>query len=227
MNVFPGFTDRTNEFFMAIRFNNNREFFLANRDWYLESVRNPCLKLAESLAESVEELDPTLERRPNKVVSRINRDLRFTNDKSPYRDYIWLAFRRPGEERRYALGVYFDFSDNGASYGMGFYSENKPVMRAHRQELMRDPAPFAKIAEKTLTRFTLHADTVKRMSIPENLPEDLRKWYPLNGFYVEKEINDDKLLKSPALADDISDGYRFLKPLYDYFTQLTPIYTTN
>ena len=98
--MFQGFTEQTFEFFMAIRFNNNREFFLENHDWYQSSVRTPCLDLASALGDAVNALDPELETRPTKVLSRINRDVRFSNDKSPYRDYLWLAFRRPGAERR-------------------------------------------------------------------------------------------------------------------------------
>ena len=39
--MFKGFTNRTDEFFMAIRFNNNAQFFHENHDWYDEAVRQP------------------------------------------------------------------------------------------------------------------------------------------------------------------------------------------
>ncbi len=221
--MFQGFTDQTFEFFMAIRFNNNREFFLDNHAWYLEHVRTPALDLADALHDSVETLDPALERRPHRVVSRINRDIRFSNDKSPYRDYIWLAFRRPGEERKTTLGVYVDLSDSGLSYGMGFYDENLPLMKAHRLQLQNDCTEFQEIAEHVEKRFALFPKSFKRIKIPEHLPQPLKKWYPLRGFYVEKEITDFSLLKSSALADEIADGYRYLTPLYRYFTRLTPV----
>lgn len=221
--MFQGFDDRTFEFFMAIRFNNNRDFFLSNHDWYKDHVRTPCLDLAQALNDAVAALDPDLERRPQKVVSRINRDIRFSNDKSPYRDYIWLAFRHPGEERRTTLGVYVDMSDGGLNYGMGFYDENRPLMKAHRAQLAKDHGEFAEIARAVEARFALHPNAYKRMAIPESLPEALKKWYPLRGFYVEKSVDDFKLLKSPALVDEIAAGYAALKPLYDYFQKLTPI----
>lgn len=221
--MFNGFTDQTFEFFMAIRFNNNRDFFHENHNWYSNHVRTPALDLAEALMDTVEKIDPDLERRPNKVVSRINRDIRFSNDKSPYRDYIWLAFRKPGEERKSTLGVYVDLSDAGLSYGMGFYDENKPLMNAHRLQLQKDAGEFASIARETLKNFELHPKSFKRMPIPENLPEDIKIWYPLKGFYVEKEINDFDLIKSPALADEIIRGYESLIPLYRYFEKLTPV----
>ena len=40
---------------------------------------------------------------PNKCLARINRDIRFTRDKSPYRDHMWLLFRRSGEEREHSV----------------------------------------------------------------------------------------------------------------------------
>lgn len=221
--MFNGFTDQTFEFFMAIRFNNNRDFFHENHDWYYKNVRTPALDLAEALMDTVEEIDPDLERRPHKVVSRINRDIRFSNDKSPYRDYIWLAFRKPGEERRSTLGVYVDLSDSGLSYGMGFYDENKPLMNAHRIQLQKDAGEFTRIVREATKEFKLFPKSFKRIPIPENLPEDIRPWYPLRGFYVEKEIKDFDLLKSPALADEINEGYKKLIPLYRYFESLTPV----
>ena len=40
--MFQGYSNETIEFFLAIRFNNNRPFFLENRDWYLRAVRECC-----------------------------------------------------------------------------------------------------------------------------------------------------------------------------------------
>ena len=62
--MFKGFTERTDQFFMAIRFNNNMQFFHENHGWYEEAVRNPLKELAADLGPAVELLDPRLERRP-------------------------------------------------------------------------------------------------------------------------------------------------------------------
>ena len=61
--MFRGFTSRTDEFFMAIRFNNNMPFFHENHDWYDEAVRQPLKALAADLGPAIELLDPRLERR--------------------------------------------------------------------------------------------------------------------------------------------------------------------
>ena len=220
--MFQGYNDETFEFFMAIRFNNNTDFFHANRDWYLRGVREPSLALAEALAPTIEWLDDALERRPNRVVSRINRDIRFSNDKSPYRDYLWLGFRRQGEDRSTSLGLYFDLSDSGGSYGMGFYRGNRPLMNALRRRMAAEPERLDALMRPLLEEFTLHADCYRRMAVPGHLPESLRPLYTAKGFYLEKELNDFSLLKSAALADEIAGGFRRFAPLYRYFDELTP-----
>jgi len=110
--MFQGYSDETFEFFMAIRFNNNTDFFHSNHDWYRRAVRGPSIDLAEALGPTMEAIDPSIERRPNRVVSRINRDIRFSHDKSPYRDHIWLSFHPiDGSQSTAAsspLGTYVD-----------------------------------------------------------------------------------------------------------------------
>jgi len=221
--MFQGFTDRTFEFFMAIKFNNNREFFHENHDWYEEAVRNPLRDLAASLAPTIEALDPDLECRPEKVVSRINRDIRFSNDKSPYRDYMWLAFRRPGDARKTTLGAYFDISCQGASFGIGIYSEHRPYMNGLRQRLVTDEEAFLECWLPVKDHFALCGNRFKRMSIPESLSEEAALWYPLRGFWVERDIPDFDLLCSPALVDELKQGFERIAPLYRYLKEIPEI----
>ena len=220
--MFQGYSNETIEFFLAIRFNNNRPFFLENRDWYLRAVREPSIALAEALAPVAEDIDPDLERRPHRVVSRINRDIRFSRDKSPYRDYVWLAFRRPGEDRGRSLGLYFDIGDGGSSYGMGFYRENRGLMDALRHRMELAPQEVLDVCMPVLAEFTLYAEPNRRIKVPENIPEALRPWYAAKGFYFEKAITDFNLIYSPALAEEVKNGFLRLKPLYRYLLNLQP-----
>lgn len=220
--MFQGYNDETFEFFMAIRFNNNADFFHSSHDWYLRGVREPSLALAEALSETVEAIDASLERRPNRVVSRINRDIRFSNDKSPYRDYIWLSFRRPKDERVNSAELYFDLSASGGSFGMGYYRATKPLMNALRRRMVTEPEHVAELMSPVLREFTLSTDNYRRMTVPETIPEILRPLYPTRGFYFSKPLNDFALLKSPALAEEIARGYRLLTPMHQYLQTLTP-----
>jgi uncharacterized protein (TIGR02453 family) len=221
--MFQGYNDETFEFFMAIRFNNNTDFFHANHDWYKSAVREPSLALAEALGPTIEWIDDSFERRPNRVVSRINRDIRFSNDKSPYRDYMWLAFRQPGLDRKTTLGAYFDISCQGASYGFGIYNEHRPYMNGLRQRLATDEENFLNVWLPVKDRFELCGNRFKRMAIPDGLSPEAAQWYTLKGFYVEKDLPDFDLLMSPALVDEIRSGFEALTPLYQYLKDVPEI----
>lgn len=220
LKPFTGFTYETFEFFMAIQFNNNRPFFQNNRDWYLRAVREPCLALADAIADSVELIDPELERRPHRVLSHINRDIRFTRDKSPYRDHMWLAFRRAGDERKTTLGLYVDIRATEVSYGMGIYLENRELMAAIRSFIEKSPDEFLEAYLPVEKDFSLFAAPNKRIHAPDELPGELAPWYAAKNFYLETEITDHEVILSEKLADEINQGFMRLKPLYEIIRTL-------
>lgn len=215
ISKFRGFCDETFEFFMAIAFNNNRAFFQENRDWYLRAVREPCLALADALADTIEGIDADMERRPHRVLSRINRDIRFTRDKSPYRDHLWLAFRHTGEELQSTLCFYAEVRATSVSYGMGVYKENRELMGAVRRSMEAKPEAFASVCLPLLEEFSFFGEANRRVKPPENLPQTLHPWYTAKGFYLEKTVTDYELICSARLAEEINNGFLRLKPLYE------------
>lgn len=220
--MFQGFTDETFEFFMAIAFNNNTDFFHANHDWYLRAVREPCLRLAEALSDAVEAVDDQIERRPNRVVSRINRDLRFSREKSPYRDLMWLSFHRPVPNRYTAPELYFEINANGASFGMGFYEEDRARMNGLRRRLLTEPEAFLSLWRPLEKDFSLSMRAFKRMKLPETLAPGARMWYPVRSFYMSRDLSDFTLLKSPDLADALAQGFARLAPFHKYIAAIAP-----
>ena len=216
--MFQGYTQEAFEFFMAIRFNNNRPFFQENRDWYLKSVREPTVALTAALTDTALEIDPEFDTRGHKCVSRINRDIRFSRDKSPYRDHIWLAFRRSDEERGTTPSLYFELNEESGCFGMGFYHQNKPLMDALRRRMAADPQYVLDLLAP-LSDFYIFAVPNSRIKPPEDLPAGLRGLYCCRSFYFEKEIRDFDLIRSPRLADALKEGFMRLKPLYCFIRE--------
>lgn len=72
---------------------------MPTREAYEAYVRKPFSQFIQAMTPTVMRIADDMETRPNKCLARINRDIRFTRDKSPYRDHMWLLFRRSGEER--------------------------------------------------------------------------------------------------------------------------------
>lgn len=221
-STFPGFDRDTFGFFIALSMNNNRTFFHENHDWYVRSVRTPALLLARQLAPTALCLSPELDTRPDKVVSRINRDLRFSADKTPYRTHIWLSFRRAGARQGSALCAYFSLSLEGASYGFGLYDENRPLLNGLRTQLRLQPDGFLQLLAP-LSGYEIHVNAFKKIPpLPEGLDERLHTWYRARSFYIERSITDFTLIGSPALAQEVANGYTELMHLFRYFDAIIP-----
>lgn len=212
--MFQGYSNETFEFFMAIRFNNNRPFFQENRDWYLRAVREPSLLLAQDLADLAEQIDPDLERRPNRAVSRINRDIRFSRDKSPYRDCCWVSFHHTGEEKGKLPGFFFELRDVGGFCGLGFYQSNRALMDIIRRFILEKPQQMLEIYLPLAEEFQFYADTAGRIAVPEAVPMQLRALYAAKQFYFEKEIADFDLIRSPDLVGELRACFNRLAPFY-------------
>ena len=219
--TFEGYTEQTRAFFMALRFNNNREFFQSERQWYLQSVREPSLALAEALAPTVEAIDPRMETRPHRALARVNRDTRFSRDKSPYRDHVWISFRRPEEERGRVPSFFVEVGVEGVFYGMGAYAPERARMNALRRHLRLAPEKPSAILASLEGRFALHGETYKRLKLPDDLPEALRPLYICKSYYWERSLPFGRAC-SPELAADVAAGFQRLQPLYAYLTACTP-----
>lgn len=217
--MFNGFTAESFEFMMAISFNNNREFFHDNHDWYMRSVRQPLLDLASELNETIEKIDPELERRPERMVSRINRDIRFSKDKSPYRDYMWIGVHK-GENKGAIPGLYVDMSANHVGWGMGFWEDNRALCDAHRRVMRNDPSAFEELISPLKERFGFGLRCYKRMALPEMIPEALKDWYALRSFYAYREISPSGIALTPQLAQEVISDFELLTPLYRHFDSL-------
>ena len=125
-----------------------------------------------------------------------------------------------------AIMRYFDISADSSSYGMGVYDENRPLMNGLRRQLAQDAEPFLRCARPALAKFRLYARSFKRMKAPDALPEEARPWYPLRGFYIERDLTRAEI-STPSLVDEISRGFGLIGPLYRYFTEIEPVDETE
>ncbi len=82
--MFEGFSQEALDFLNDIRFNNNQAFYAANQARYERFVKRPMRELSDELAPVVQLIDPKLDTRPGRTMSRIRRDTRYTKDKSRF-----------------------------------------------------------------------------------------------------------------------------------------------
>lgn len=215
--MFTGFTDETIRFFLDLRFHNSTSWFHENHDRYRREVVAPFYALIEDLAPAALEADRGIEIRPHKCLSRINRDIRFSKDKSPYRDHLWFCFRHGGEPREGSLNFWFEFGPDRLSWGMGTWGENRPMMDAFRRRCQADPqGMLEEINGFDLAKKQLRPEAVqwKKMPVPDNIPPELRGWYLAREIYVSRLNIDFGWAFRKELKDMVEADFRSCIPVY-------------
>ena len=104
--TFRGFPDTAFTFYEGLRVDNSRTYWLANKATYTSSVREPL----DGLLAALDEFGPFHVFRPNK-------DVRFSKDKTPYKDHAGAYGESEG-----GAGFYVQFSADGLLAGSGYYA---------------------------------------------------------------------------------------------------------
>jgi uncharacterized protein (TIGR02453 family) len=141
------FTDETFRFLADLAGNNDRDWFEAHRDRYEAHWKAPGLAFIEAIRPRLSALDPPLkaEARLNASLRRINRDVRFSTDKSPYNAKLHMIFSTGGAFNKDA-GMHLVLNPSGVGYGAGLYGLAPKVLERYRARLC-DPADAAAFAE--------------------------------------------------------------------------------
>lgn len=203
------------QFMLDIRFNNNKAFMDEHRAEYHSLMRDPYYRFIEALTPTMLAIDPNMEVRPAKALSRIFRDTRFSHDKSPYRDHHWVAFRRAGEPRDQSIMFWFEARMDAVSWGLGFWGENRPAMDVFRRRMVADQDRFEEIlTDVTSTSLRLGGDTFKKMKPPEELSEALVPWYIRKELLVMRDAADASIALTDRLLPAVKTDYLKMAPLY-------------
>ena len=125
--------------------NNNKEWFEKNRSIYENEVKAPFRKLVEDLTVKLSKDLPVLNRDVSKSIFRINRDIRFSKDKSPYKNYLAAIFSRNGTKDQDYPGFYLHFGSDEILVGGGKYFVSKEELAKIRQEIYYSHDTFKKL----------------------------------------------------------------------------------
>lgn len=141
---FNGFPKGASEFLAELTENNNREWFLANKDRYERDVKAPLGALVDALALAFAAHDLPLTGSAKASPFRINRDVRFSNDKSPYKTNAGAVLSRDGTRKARGI-LYVHVTPKDGLMAMGFWSPEPADLHALREAIVQRPAAWAKV----------------------------------------------------------------------------------
>lgn len=216
--MFQGFTPESVEFLWGVRFNNERGWFEAHKQQYIDLIQNPLRQLAVEVQQEVARRHP--KRQFNLRVSRIYRDARRLHGRGPYKDHMWIVLHRPEGEGGSAPAFYFEIAPEYYSIGMGYYSATPLTMAKFRARVDRDPESMEKLARrlKRQSNYVLEGELYRRPK-GEKGPL-LDPWYNRKNIAIGWDRPCEGSLFERKLVDEIADAVDFLMPFFDYFSTL-------
>lgn len=124
----------TLQFLKALEKNNNRDWFLANKNKY-DLAKTNYLNFVEEVLNGILKFDSSLtELNPKQCVFRINRDVRFSKNKEPYKTNFGASFSK-GAKKIDTAGYYFHLEPGACFIGGGLWMPQAPDLQKLRQEI--------------------------------------------------------------------------------------------
>jgi len=216
--MFKGFSPRTIDFMWNLSLNNNKAWFEAHKEQFRQDFDAPMKALGRTVFERISAEFP--EHGFTHKVSRIYRDARRVRDGQPYRANMWFSIEKPSEEWTATPVFWFELAPDGWRYGLGYYQAKPLTMAKFRARLDRNPAKFEQLIAPLGQQgeFVLEGEEYKRRK--QSTSQKLAEWYNKKSLVLVHEQRHGDELFSPALADRLVEGCRFLMPFYDYFITL-------
>ncbi len=133
------FTKATFQFLSDLSENNNKEWFDENRDRYEDHWKAPALEVIRAVSAELQDIDPPLKAEPkiNGSLRRINRDVRFSKDKSPYNASLHLIFWAGGHPNR-SPGTHVVLHPGSVGVGAGMWGFKGETLNTYRKRIMDD-----------------------------------------------------------------------------------------
>jgi uncharacterized protein (TIGR02453 family) len=216
------FTEDYLHFFIELAGNNHKPWFDENRKRYEESVKKPFYAFTQHLIQKLAMSDPQFaDLQVKDCVFRINRDIRFSKDKTPYKLMCSAVVAPNGKKSKAVNGIYFELSpEHVRAYG-GIYEIDKEDLEAVREGIASNMDEFRSIyTSKTFKKTFGEILGEKNKILPAHLKEaaqeeDLifnKQWYFYAEFPAETLLADD-------LDQQLINCYESGKPLEQFFNQ--------
>lgn len=215
------FTKDFLDFFIELAPNNNKDWFDINRNRYKSSVKEPFKEFVQHMIDLMSKEDKAYRDLEAKdCIFRINRDIRFSKDKTPYKLMVSALITPGGKKRKgeSSQGVYFELGPEHVRVYGGIYEADKDDLYDIREGIANNLSKFKKLytdSEFVKSYGEIHG--AKNKIIPKEFKEAAehepliynKQWYFYTDFEPEAVLRDD-------LDQLIIKSHKAAKPLKDF-----------
>ena len=205
-------------FLRSLRRNNTREWFDAHRAEYEASIKLPVRKLVADLKPLLNARYPHLEI-THRSVYRINRDTRFSDDKTPYKTWVGCLFWDRRFKRNEGPALYLGIDPTGVALGGGIW-RFEPLQRSvFRERVTTRPSEesFAMAVKKARkSGFIMMGRELKKVPVGYDSDHPNVEFLMHNGLYASRELDMPSGFGSPRFARQIAKLYEPCAPLINW-----------
>lgn len=196
------------EFFISLAANNHKTWFDENRRAYEQDVKLPFESLVQEIITAMAATDKRLLLvKPADCIFRINRDIRFSKDKTPYKLNRSAIIGPGGRKDMDAEGFYIEIGPESCGFYAGSYMPEKPLLQAIRNKIAAEPDRWKKITGDAAFKKTFgRVLGEQQQRVPAEL-KDAAEQLPVirnTQFYVKHEISPDDYLETDPVKHFIS-----------------------
>lgn len=211
------------QFFKELAKNNHKDWFDAHKKTYELEVKKPFYELTQQVIEQLKKINSHFDIPVKDAVFRINRDVRFSKDKSPYKLHMAASISTTHKKDwNNPDGIYFHISSEGVMIGGGLYMPDKEVIHALRLAIMNYSNDFKSIITDKKFRERLgELEGEKNKIIPAEFKLAAKK-QPLiynKQFYYWREYPGKENITRSDLADFITEHYKASLPFIQFAKQ--------
>lgn len=221
ISFFNGFSENTVSFLRNLKLKNNAVWFNENKQDYEKHILNPAKDFVIVMGEKLKNISPEIYAIPkiNKSLFRINRDTRFSKNKTPYKTNLGIYFWEGERKRIECPGFYFHLQENKFFLGVGMHIFPKNILEKYRDSVInkKNAVELNKIITNiqksgNYTTGNLHYKKIPRGYEAVNENEKLLKYNGLFSMYEEKKLN--KLLFTEKIIDFCYEKFKDMTSLH-------------
>ena len=223
--AFSGFPKQTVTFLAGLAKHNDKKWFDAHRADYDAYYVEPAKAFVEAIGPRLKKLDARLRAEPkiNGSIFRINRDVRFARDKSPYKDHLDMWFWSGTKKGWDCSGFFFRLTPTRLIAGAGMHGFVPPVLARYRRAVLDEDkgGALAKVVAK-LRKDGRDVGGESYKKVPRGVAEDHPRAALLRhgGLFAGWEDKHPRELFTPAVVDFVAKQYAAMLPLHAWLTRM-------
>jgi len=208
-------------FLKDLKKNNSKEWFDENRKRY-EAERKKFISFVEKLIGTISKFDPSVANiDPKSAIFRINRDIRFSNDKTPYKTNFGVSISKGGKRSSYC-GYYLHVEPGSIFAGGGQYAPLPENLKAVRDEIYFNLPEFEQIlSSKAFKKEFDGLDEIEKLkTAPKGYEKDHASIpYLVNKHFLVTRSFTDAEVTSPDFMDRLESVFKAQKPFVDFINR--------